>query len=401
MTEPNADVLEALSSPEVARAIQAGALEALQPLLEQHGKAVAGLAELVDSMRRRDPIEEKTPKGYEAARAIRYIALGKGDVERGIREARRHWGKAEVDSCHVAKALQAGDADAAGNLIAPQWAREMIELLRNMEVFSRIPGVRRPPMPGGSLTFRKQGTAGTASYVGEGDNIPTSQQTVNLLTLTARKLVALTPVSNDLLRQAGPDADAFVRDDLLQVMALKRDVTFLTGTGLSDTPAGLDTLVASANQDAQAGTTLANIQSDYTSRIRKVEAANIPVSAEPANAAWVMSAQVKWALFRQATTTGAHIFRDEIRAGRFYGYPIVTSEQGGNAKVYFVHGPSCLIGETLRLRIEAFDGAAYHDGSSVVSGVSKDETVIRAIDEHDFQLRHDLGASILTSVTLS
>lgn len=373
----------------------------LKEVLEPFTKSTSDFASIFQrQMDREDAKPDNEEKGLKFARAAKIIALGKGDPARGLFEARKHWGAHNVDSDPVCKALTAGNAAAAGNLIAPAWSGEFIELLRNKEVFGRIPGVRYPPMPSGSLTFRKQTAAGTATYTTESPGTPVTptEQAVGTVTLSAKKLVAITAVSNDLLRQAGPVADAFVRDDLLAVVMLKRDVTFITGDTTLGTPNGFINELAASQSFAETGTTLAAIQADYTKLIRLVEEANVDVS--PSNSAYVMSARVRWAIYRQATTTGDMLFAADIAAGRLFGFPIVTSQQPGNARVLFVHGPSVLIGQTLNMQVEADNGAAYFDGSAVVSGFSRDETAIRIIDEHDFKLRHDVGGSLLTTVTL-
>src|SRR5260221_6908252 len=48
----------------------------------------------------------------------------------------------------------------------------------------------------------------------------------------------MVPVSNDMMRYADPAADAFVRDDLVKVIALREDKAFLFGDGTADSPRG-------------------------------------------------------------------------------------------------------------------------------------------------------------------
>ena len=57
-----------------------------------------------------------------------------------------------------------------------------------------------------------------------------------------------------------------------------------------------------------------------------------------------------------------------------------------------------IIGENTAIEIDVFREAAYHDGSSVQSAVSLDQTVIRLIERHDFALRHDVSGSVITTV---
>lgn len=348
------------------------------------------------------PMQKHAP-GISLARAMKVLALGKGDAGRGIHEAKSRWGiHADGDPVlkHMEKALTAGNATTAGNLIAPMWMEEVLPLLRNSEVFGRVPGVRRVDVSSGSVTVRRKTAGGTFYYVGESQNITETSVSIGLRTLSAKKLTGLIPVSNDLLRQ-GPMTDMIVRDELLEGLRIKRDLSFLSGTGLLGAPLGLASQIAAANTFAQSGTALTNVQTDYPKLIRLVEEANVEVS--PSNSAFIMSARVKWGLYKLATTAGDMLFRDEVTAGRLFGFPIVTSEQPGTGTVYFVHGPSVWIGETLNMQLDAQDGASYYstaDGATV-SGYARDETVFRIIDEHDFALVYDVAASSVTSVTLS
>ena len=48
--------------------------------------------------------------------------------------------------------------------------------------------------------------------------------------------------------------------------------------------------------------------------------------------------------------------------------------------------------------VEAFRGGAYHDGTTVQSGISNDETVITCISEHDFLQTYPEAVSIRTGL---
>ena len=50
------------------------------------------------------------------------------------------------------------------------------------------------------------------------------------------------------------------------------------------------------------------------------------------------------------------------------------------------------------MEVEAFPGGTYFDGSALQSGISRDQTVLRALSKHDIAMRHNLAASLLTGV---
>lgn len=392
----------------------------LEKLLEPFtAKQQTVLGDALEMLKRADKREKKdSEKGLMLARHCRAINLGQGDVDKAIAAVKRTWGSDDpvLESLEfgkkmrdggpgVEKNLSAGNAAAAGNMILPDYAIEWIELLRNQTVVRGLPGVRVLPMPVGGMAIRKQITAGTAAYVGEAANIASSDQAVAPLNLLYRKLVALTVVSNDLLRMSGNLADAFVRDDLLAVSAIREDLAFLRGSGSSYEPTGIRNWAAAGNVFASAGTTLAQSQSDLAKAIRFVQQGNVPLT--PENGYWIMAPRTYWGLYNLTTTVGAYVFAEELRQGRLMGYQIRVTNQvpinlsGTGSELYFVHAPSCVIGDALTVTAEFFANGAYYNGSVVVSGISTDESVIRVLREHDFALRHDVGASVITGVAIA
>jgi HK97 family phage major capsid protein len=387
----------------------------LAPLNQKQMDLMTEMLEIQKRAEYRDkPAEEK---GLMFARQARAMFLGNGDPERAVFEVKKRWGSDDpvlkgLEGTVKLKNLTVGSATGGGNIVIPEWSREWIELLRNQTVVRGLAGIRVLPMPVGAITLRKQGTAGTAYYVGESLNITKSDQTVNTVSMIYKKLAALTVVSNDLLRFAGPEADAFVRDDLLLVSALREDLAFLLGDGTSNTPVGILNWMAAGNKFASAGTSLANTQTDLAKAIRKLQEGNVPLM--PSNGHWVMAPRTYWGIFNLTSTTGNYIFRDELQKGLLMGYPIHVTNQvpivgsstgaitGGAASfLFFVHAPSCLIGDSMNVQVDIFQNGTYYDGSVVVSGISTDETVIRVLREHDFALRHDVGASVVYNETIA
>ena len=381
--------------------------DAIKPFTEK-SDTIAKYADSIIELERKKQ-ELNTPpeeKGFEFARRCRIIALGKGDVGKGIREARTHtqstWAKDDPTLVSMEKALTASDPGAAGSLIPPAVSAEFIELLRNRAVMRSI--ARTIPMPFGHLSLRKQTSSATSAYAAESANTSSSQGAVGSVNLNFKTLITITPVSNSLLRYGGTMVDGFVRDDLLLSQAIKEDLEFFTGNGDDDKPIGVLNRTSSASPDhlvAQAGTTIANIMADYTQLPRLLETANVPVTE--ADGHYVMHPQVFWGIFQTsgATALTALNLAAQLSNNRMFGYATHRTVQVGTSNVYFVHGPSMLIGDSMSVEVTAIDGAAYHDGANVVSGLSRDETVIKATSSHDFNMRHDAAAAILQSVTVS
>lgn len=399
-----ADVIKETVASTVKDSVPAMVAEAVKPFTEKSETSAKYADAIIEMERKKQELNTpKAEKGCTFARYARLKALGKGDWERGVREARQRnaWGPDDPVVQAVEKALTASDADQAGGIILPAVAAEFIELLRAQATVRSI--ARVLPMPNGSLEFRKQTAAATASYTGESAAVNASQQTVGNVTLSFKKLVTITAVSNSLLRFASPDADQMVRDDLLQVMALREDLAFLTGDGESSTPMGILNRVNSANKFDDGGTTYAQQKADYTKAIRLIEAANVPLTPETGH--WIMHPQPFWGIY--ATTGSTEDATSPFQAAlnlnppQMLGFEVKKSTQPGTTKIYFAHGPSLLVGDSMNIELTAMDGAAYVDSSgTMVSGTSRDETVIKAVSEHDFNMRHDLAAAVIETVTV-
>lgn len=400
----------------VSKAMGPALTDAFAPL---SAKQKSAMDEMLDiSKRQEQRSKPNSEKGLMFARHARAMFLGSNDVERAIFEVKRQWGADDpvlrgLEGSLKLKGLTAGNASAAGNIVIPEWSREFIELLRNQTVVRGLPGIRTLPMPAGALGIRKQTGAGTAYYVGEALNITASTQAVGTLQMIWRKLAAMTVLSNDLLRFAGPEADAFVRDDLLLISALREDLAFLLGDGTANTPVGILNWTAAASKFLTAGTSLANTQADLAKLIRKLQEGNVPLT--PDNGVFIMAPRTYWGIYNLTTTTGDYVFAPEMRTGRLMGYQFRVSNQipitanvnglpdasGATSYIFFVHTPSLVIGESLNVQVDFFQNGTYYDGAAVVSGISTDESVLRVLREHDFVLRHDVGAAIDYGVTIA
>jgi HK97 family phage major capsid protein len=278
----------------------------------------------------------------------------------------------------------------------------MIELLRARNVI-RSAGARQLPLPNGNLTMPRQTGAATANYTGESTSVQATQGTLDQITLVAKKLMAITAVSNELMRTADPSADRFVRDDLLATAANREDLAFIRGDGTQNTPRGLRYAAASVSAAATSGSTLlANML--LTTQDLFTQLANSNIAME--RPAFFLSPRSYYALMfaRDASGDGL-LLREEIANGSLFGVPLFTTTQipvnlggGSDSEMYLADMNQVVIGDALNPVVEIFDGAAYHSGSSVVSGVSRDETVVRMKQEHDIVVRHPEAVAVKTGV---
>ena len=139
----------------------------------------------------------------------------------------------------VQKALSWIDESQGGSLVAPPIQGELIELLRNNEVFMAA-GARTIAMPpNGRITFPRQTNAGTAYWVGESTAIADSTPATGDVLLQAKKLGILCKVPNELFRFSSVSVEMFLREDISRVLALRLDKSLLEATGSTNEPKGI------------------------------------------------------------------------------------------------------------------------------------------------------------------
>jgi len=342
--------------------------------------------------------EPKLDKGIGIGRVIRALAAGRGDPFRAEQHATKWWGSDNSTS----KALSAGDATAGGFLVGEEMSSEVIELLYPLTVVRGSNPVIMP-MSRGNLTLPKLNGGASSNYISENQNIIPSEQNFATVQLVFKKLVTLVPVSNDLLRFASYNADAIVRDDLISSMAVREDAAFLRGDGTQDTPKGIFNWAVAPNILITNPTVnLDNVTTDLKNAVLALEQANVRMLRP----VWFMSPKIKQYLMTVRDGNGNYAFRDEMLRGTLWGFMFKSSTQipsnkGGGlnqSEVYLVDMADSVIGESTSMTIDASSEAAYYDGVQVQSSFSRDQTVIRAIAEHDFVMRHDLSIAILTEV---
>lgn len=345
-------------------------------------------------------VAEKPEKGVIVGRIATTIAAVGGNDQRAMaNHAATVFGD---ETGQIVANMEQSTNTKGGYLVDTAYSREFIDLLRPRVVIRQL-GARSVPMPEGNLTMRKK-TAGTsASYVGERVAAPTTDATVNNLTMSAKRLTALVPITNQLIRRASFGVDQMVRDDLIDSASVKEDQQFLRGAVASTAPTGLRYLIAAGNVLTMTATpTLITVSSDIGRLMLAVRNANVPMIS----CGWIMSPRVREFLASLRDGNGNLVYPSIDEKEMLKGYPIgcttsVPDNLGGGteSELYFGDFSQFLIGDTGQIALAASDTAAYDDGGTIRAAFSNDETVIRLIQEHDTQIRYDKAAAVLTGVT--
>lgn len=338
-------------------------------------------------------------KGDAVARLARSLAFGKGDLRRAADFAEQ-----TLHDSDVAKALQANNASGGGFAIPENFAREFIELYYPQTVV-RGGGARTVPLVNGNLTLPKITGGASAAYIGEGQEITASAQSLGQVSLRARKLAALVPISNDLIRYASPSADSMVRDDLMMAIANTEDSTFLRSAGSGAVPRGLRYWAPTANLlKVNATVNLVNVTADLSKLMLCLINANIPTNS----AKWMTSPRVKLFLADIRDGNGNKAF-PEVDRGELRGYPLLTTTNvpinlavtdTSESELYFVNMSDVVIGDGTSIMLDVSQEASYRDAASgnLVSSFILDQTVIRVIVENDLIVRHGGSVAVLQDV---
>lgn len=380
-----------------------------------------------------------TCKGLVVGGIVKMLVQGGGSIHGARQAAKDIYGKAYGENHPVIKALNTSTGSAGGFIVPPEQMTEIIPLLRAQAVV-RSAGPRNIPMPRGSMTIPGQGSAATASYGAEGARIASSQQTLNQIAAFYKKLTALVPVSNDMMRYADPAVDAFVRDDLVKVLALTEDLNFILGSGGQDTPRGylsfangwvakgggtVGVYSTTANSTfAVNGTdpvnstggnfitstaiyTLATVSAELGGAVNRLDSANVPENKR----CWFMHPRSYNYLFNAQNSLGVYVWRDELTKGTLFGYPVKkTTQIGANyyngdgsrtdcSFVFLVEMTEDMILDSMQLELAVFREGSYVDANgNTISAMQYDQTVIRAISEHDHQMRHDAAVAVIQGV---
>jgi HK97 family phage major capsid protein len=354
-----------------------------------------------------------------------------------VAAAKAHYGEHHPVTLAVEKALVAGVGGSGGFIVPPEYVNEIIELLRPRAVV-RSANPRVLPMPRGTMTLPAQTAAAAASYGAENTQITASQQTLGQIVATYKKLTALVPVGNDLMRYANPAADAFVRDDLVKIIALREDLAFLIGDGAADSPRGFTSfanswavnwggaagnwLSTAASTMAVNGTsnpatttggnfitsnsayTLATVAQELGGAVNRLDTANVP----DIRRRWFMHPRSWNYLNNVQNSLGVYVYRDELGKGALLSYPFSKSTQipiniwdatATNKDLSFVmlvEMDDALLLDSMSLELAVSREGTYYDSNSVLqSAFQKDQTLIRAIAEHDFQMRHAAAIAVI------
>lgn len=361
-----------------------------------HGQRTAARA-------KRDPNKGiKVKEGIQAARfavGVLWARLNHQSFDKAAEFVDTRFGDDEVT--RQVKALNSTVTGEGGALIPQDFLADLIELLRaNTAV--RGAGPMEVGMPMGNMTIPRLAGGATAAYQNELDDIAISQERFDDVNLVAKKLTAMVPVSNDLIRRAPFGVEEIVRDDLVQTIARREDLAFLRGDGTDKGPIGMRHLALPGNIITVTAMPATPAPGDQLTAILGGASAAILAlqngMSRMIRPTWFLAPAMVRFISTARDQVGGFYYKDEIEKGMWEGYPIKVSQQiptnlsiatySKGSEIYFCDMADFILADTYNVIVDASDVAAYNDGTGMVSSFQRDQSLFRVIAEHDVNMRH-------------
>jgi HK97 family phage major capsid protein len=357
----------------------------------------------VPARAKRDPNKGiKNKLGIQAARfavGVLWARLNHESFDKAAEFCDNRFGDDEVT--RYVKALNSSITGEGGALIPQDFLADLIELLRANTVV-RGSGPMEVGMPMGNLTIPRLAGGATAAYQNELDDIAVTQERFDDVNFVAKKLTAMVPVSNDLIRRAPIGVEEIVRDDLSQTIARREDLAFLRGDGTDKGPVGMRSLVLPANLITVTNMPATPAPGDQVTAILAGASAAILAlqngMSRMIRPTWFMAPNIRRFIATARDSVGGFYFKDEIERGMWEGYPLKVTQQiptnlsiatySTGSEIYFCDMADFVLADTYNVIVDASDVAAYNDGTSMVSAFQRDQSLFRVIAEHDVNMRH-------------
>jgi len=214
-----------------------------------------------------------------------------------------------------------------------------IDILRNRSVAMAM-GARTLSGLVGNVTFARQtGKATVAWQGGDGASITATDQALGQLSMTPRTAVAITDVSEQLLRQSTPSAEQFVMADLAADIAIDGvDNAVINGTGGAQ-PLGIkNTTGITSGQDAASATYAKILAFVSTAGGLNAIRGNPGFVTNTAGAAKLMQVQ-------RFTSTDTPVWTGNMLDGQLVGFNAMSSEQLASGNLIFGSWSEIIIGD--------------------------------------------------------
>jgi len=160
------------------------------------------------------------------------------DIKSVLETAKKAYPSAKTFHGLLQKDLESGIPSAGGFTIPTVLSPDIIRVLYNQTILDRV-GAVKIPMPNGNMRMSRMDVSSSVFWGNELPSGNNTQPTFGDASLSAKKMTAIVPVSNSLLRYNAVGIDSWISQDLQEKARIGLDVALLYGTGTGGQPLGL------------------------------------------------------------------------------------------------------------------------------------------------------------------
>jgi HK97 family phage major capsid protein len=303
------------------------------------------------------------------------------------------------------KAAHAEGTNTLGGYLVPEeFGRDLIDLREKYGVARRV--LKVVPMSSDTRTDPRRLSGLTASFVAENGAASESNKTWDQVRLTAKDLVVLSRMSNQLSEDAVINVGDDLAGEISYAFSLKEDQCAFIGDGTSTYGGivGVSTKIGTVNGvDDGGGLVLAsgNLFSEFTLGDFNRTVGRIPQYADTANAVWVCHRTFYYSTMERVSVASGGVTTFEVAQGNrrprpmFLGYPVEFSQVMPSADVnsqiaclFGDHSLAASFGDRRQDSI-TFSTDATVGGESVFE---RNQIAIRGTERFDINV-HDVGSS--------
>ena len=292
------------------------------------------------------------------------------------------------------KDMEAGIPSAGGYGIPQILLPDYVKYLYANTIMEKV-GATKYPMPSGNLRIARVDAASTCTWGGETPTGNATQPTLGDIVLNSKKLTAIVPISNTLLRQNAIGIDSLVSFDLQRQTQIKLDTAVFYGAGNSYEPLGLENISGIQTSGSSGSATALTVQFPID-MVALLEQANVPML----NPYWIMNPVAKGWMMGKAFSSGPFAWANEMNVNKtLNAIPFISSSTIKNsgssptwANVWLADFSELVWGVSYDISIDVSrEGTYVNSAGTTVSAFQRDETLIRLITEHDFNVKHPVS----------
>ena len=304
------------------------------------------------------------------------------------------------------RAMSAGTDSAGGYIVPTVFVNELIEMLRAESVVNALGATVLSGLTGSPVEIPKQTGGATAYWVAENADITASDLTLGQVSLTPKAVAAIVKLSNRLLNLSNPSAEAMVRRDVAQALALAIDLAALRGTGSGSQPIGIAN--TSGINTVAIGTNGGNFTFDYAAdmvdELAKDNAAKgkLGFAMHPTIAKKLKKTRIpqysgdtggEWIMLPMSDSNLADALGYGFKLTTQIPVNLTKGSSSDCSEVYFGNWQELLIGEWGGLEIMA--------SNETSDAFQKNQTWVRVIQEVDIAVRHAESFCLLNDARIA